>query len=187
MINSLFEYNPLQYGSDEKPFVDSEFYNESYKFINIYEPNIILEVGSENGIFTSFLSDALLHNQNSYLHYLNPSGYIFRTFLSAIKKSRNTYKIRFFTLRPSTFFDRYKFICNKRYSLIYVNIDSYGNNQETLFYDLQNFYSLLQLYGILWITNVVNTEVQKFLSIFKYYFEIIHHNKEIGLKKIELK
>jgi hypothetical protein len=183
MINLLFD-NPK---SDQNPFVDSEFYTHSYKFINIYELHIILEIGSENGIFTSFFSDALLHNQNSYLHYLNPSGYIFRTFLSTIKKSRNPYKIRFFTLKPSNFFDRYKFICNKRYTLIYVNVESYGNNQETLFYDLQNIYTLLELHGLLWITNSHNTEVQKFLSLFKYYFDTVHHNKEIGLKRIELK
>ncbi len=188
MINSLFEYNPFQYGSDEKPFLISEFYNSSYKFINIYEPNIILEIGSENGIFTSFFSDTLLHNQNSYLHYVNTSGYIFRNFLYLIKKTRNPYKIRFFTLKPSTFFDRYKFICNKKYTLIYFNTDSYGNNnQEIIFYDLQNLYSLLQIHGILWIINAQNKEVQKFLIAFKYYFDIIHQNKEIGLKKIELK
>jgi hypothetical protein len=186
-----FDYNPVQSGFDHIPFVNSEFCIQSSTFINVYAQNIILEIGSGDGSITSFLSDNYLHNQNSCLHYINANGNIYREFLHTISKTRNLFKIRFFTLRPSTFFDRYKTICFRRYTLIYFNIDSYlnnnPNNQEIIFQDLQHAYSLLQLHGILWITNSENIHVQKFLSVFIYYFEIVHYKKEIGLKRTEQK
>ena len=77
------------------------------------------------------------------------------------------------------FLKLYRYSFCRKYNLIYDNIEI-----SSLFCDLQNAYFLLQGNGILWINQLNNNDVQKYLKESLGKFEIFHIGEELGLKKV---
>jgi hypothetical protein len=164
--------------------IRNEFKGEAFNFMNNFYCPKMLEIGTVDGNFTPLFIKMLVNDQ-AFLHCVNPQGGIYISFIYKLKFYNEKFKVRFFKITTQNFFKLYRYSFCRKYNLIYVNVNAYDNIElSSLFCDLQNAYFLLQGNGILWINQLNNKDVQKYLKESLGKFEIFHIGEELGLKKV---
>jgi hypothetical protein len=164
--------------------IRSELKGELFNYTNNFYSYKILEIGAGDGSFTTFFT-TIIGNYDSFIHCVSPSGRIHLHFIYRLRIFHEKFKVRFFTVETKKFFQLYRYSLCKRYNLIYVNVKEYQNTEElSLFNDLKQAFHLLVENGILWINQLNNQDVQKYMSVSLGKFEIFHVGEEVGLKKI---
>ena len=121
-------------------FLENNILTIIHRFIDNNNKINILEIGSENGLETLFLSDLLLNHSESKLYCINKYNNIY---LENIKKSKNYSKIKLLTK-----------INNLNFDFIYIN----NNN-------LIEYFKYLNLGGLLYINNPINNIFNKTLNL----------------------
>jgi len=126
--------------------IDEIISNILTKFINNNNKINILEIGSENGLETVFLSELLLNHPESKLYCINKCEDFF---LENIKKSKNYSKIILLNKINQLNFNFFDF-----FDFMYIN----NNN-------LIEYFKYLNLGGIIYINNHINYRFSKTLSL----------------------
>lgn len=184
-------------------FEACEFRNNFYKFIDKSKVNNILEIGCFEGQSTTFFSDNLLNNDNSFMVCVDPfylSGTVKditslfidnntkKTFLNNIKKSKNYKKINFQNITSDLFFKNNKLTFN----FIYID----GNHHpDYLQRDLENSFNVAEKNSIIWIDDYTYKReeygfrqpkfiIDLFMKKYKEKIEILWKKNQVAIKKL---
>lgn len=175
-------------------FDDSELKKYIFNFLNPNEVNNILEIGSYEGLSSSYFSNHFLDQENSTLTCVEPFDLsdttsplydgIYINFISNIKQTNNFNKIKLCQVYSNIFFKNNK----DKFNFIYID----GSHLiDDIIDDFENSIKCITNNGIIWMDDYLggeNNEIKKCIdSLYKKYKNkllIIHYGYQIAFRYI---
>jgi len=193
-MNNIYTY----YNLGTELLLQSELYRLLKNIIDTNQENHILEIGSQQGLFSCFFSDYLLNNKLSTLTCVDSFNSnnnkdnnnmkvqeIREIFLNNIYKSKNYDKCFINIMTSEEFFQKNE----KMYNFIYIN----GNiNMETEIKNILNAiiqsFKYLSREGILWINNykynsIMEKGINDFINEYNIECDVIHKGQQLAIRK----
>lgn len=173
-------------------FDTSELKKYSFIFLNPNEINNILEIGSYEGLSSSYFSDNFLSRNESSLTCVEPFDLndstsplydgIYFNFINNVKNSKNWNKIRLYQLFSNDFFK----VNKKKFNFIYIDGSHLIND---IISDFENSIKCITNNGIIWMDDYLggdNNEIKKCIDDlyekYKNNLIIIHYGYQIAFR-----
>ena len=185
------------YRSSQNWFKFSEIKSELHRFLDPERELCMLEIGTFEGLSTTFIGDNYLNKSNSSLDAVDPFLYIddndHEQYLKDVENkfdynvsiSQNKDKISVHKITSDEFFKT----CNKKYDFIYID----GCHLcDFIQRDMENSFERLNVNGIMWMDDYLGGSVgddsikdtmDKFLESNKSKLTIIHNGYQLAIKK----
>lgn len=188
----------MSYKYTQNWFLVSELSKTIYKFLDASKQLDLLEIGTFEGLSTTFFADNFLNHQSSTLDAVDPFLHIndndHDKYLNNVENNfdynisicNNKEKVSMYKLTSDKFFDTFK-NNDKKYDFIYID----GcHSPDYIKRDMNNSFKKLKINGIMWmddylgghnndIKNTMNEWVKNNID----NIEIIHSGYQLGLRR----
>lgn len=174
-------------------FIGSEIKQSLLNHLGKDEQNIILEIGSYEGLSSCWFSDNLLSHPNSSLDCVDPfdesdpttplTNQTETIFNNNIKKSLHSDKCNIYKMYSNNFF----LANNKKYNFIYID----GSHiPQDIKLDIENSWKILVPGGIMWMDDYLGADgislkncMDNTLQQYNGQFDIIHSGYQLAIRK----
>ena len=194
LFNNYFGKYKYTFGRDW--FYKSEIYQNAKYFLDLNNKLEILEIGSFEGLSTTYFIDNFLSKPNSKITVVDPfllysendhktilDNIQIRNFFFNLSKSAYPEKVQYLGLTSDKFFE----VNKKKYNFIYID----GmHTKEQIPKDIINSWDSLLIDGIIWMDDYLgdNSKLKKSfddtIASLKGKHEVIHKGYQIAIKKL---